>query len=73
MYEALDTYYSTSYLKDLMKNGNVIRNICVSGHLHHGKTLLIDLLVQQAHVRRPNWNLDKNYRWLDSRKDEQEK
>lgn len=56
-----------------MKNGNVIRNICVAGHLHHGKTLLIDLLIQQAHVRRPNWNLDKNYRWLDFRKDEQEK
>lgn len=40
-----------------MKNGNLIRNICFAGHLHHGKTLLLDLLVQQAHIRKPKWNL----------------
>jgi U5 small nuclear ribonucleoprotein component len=73
MHEALDTYYSTSYLKDLMKNPKTVRNICVAGHLHHGKSLLLDLLIQEAHVRKPNWNLEKNYRWLDTRLDEQER
>ena len=71
LYEGLETYYSTGYLKDLMKNQKIVRNICVAGHLHHGKTLLMDLLVQQAHVRKPVWNLEKNYRWLDTRVDEQ--
>jgi U5 small nuclear ribonucleoprotein component len=56
-----------------MKNPKTIRNICVAGHFHHGKTLLIDLLLQQAHVRKPQWNLEKNYRWLDTRLDEQER
>jgi U5 small nuclear ribonucleoprotein component len=50
-----------------------IRNICVAGHLHHGKTVLMDILVQHTHVRNPTWNLEKNYRWLDTRVDEQQK
>jgi len=41
----------------MMKNPKLIRNICVAGHLHHGKTLLLDLLIQEAHVRKPIWNL----------------
>ena len=45
----------------------------MTGHLHPGKTLLMDLLIQQTHVRKPDWNLDKNYRWLDTRIDEQAK
>lgn len=45
-YEGLETYYSTTYLKDLMKNPKLIRNICFAGHLHHGKTLLLDMLIQ---------------------------
>jgi 116 kDa U5 small nuclear ribonucleoprotein component len=45
----------------------------VAGHLHHGKSLLMDILVQHTHVRNPTWNLEKNYKWLDTRVDEQEK
>ena len=58
---------------DLLKNDHCVRNVCVTGHLHHGKTLLMDLLIQQTHVRKPDWNLDKNYRWLDTRIDERAK
>lgn len=56
---------------ELMKNQALVRNISVVGHLAHGKTLLLDMLIQQTHIRK--WNLDKNYRWMDTRIDEQER
>ena len=31
----------------------------------------MDMLIQQTHIRK--WNLDKNYRWMDTRVDEQER
>lgn len=40
-----------------MKNGQVIRNICFTGHLHHGKTLLLDLFIQQSHLKKYGWDL----------------
>ena len=69
LYETLPTTYDLTYLKDLLPNPALLRNICVAGHLAHGKTLLIDMLIQQTHIRK--WNLDKNYRWMDNRFDEQ--
>lgn len=56
---------------ELMKNQALLRNICITGHLAHGKTLLLDMLIQQTHIRK--WDLDKNYRWMDTRTDEQSK
>ena len=55
--ENLQTYYENQYLFDLLTNSNSTRNVCVAGHLHHGKSLLMDSLVQQTHVRKPDWNL----------------
>ena len=52
-----------------MKCQPLIRNICIAGHLGHGKSLLMDMLIQQTHLRK--WDLEKNYRWMDSRVDEQ--
>lgn len=54
-----------------MKNQALVRNIGFAGNLGHGKTLLLDLLIQQTHIRK--WDLDKNYRWMDSRMDEQQR
>jgi translation elongation factor EF-G len=31
---------------ELMKNQALMRNVCFAGHLSHGKTLLIDMLIQ---------------------------
>ena len=47
----------TQYLLDLLPEQKGIRNVCVTGHLHHGKSLLMDILIQHTHVRKPNWNL----------------
>lgn len=55
--EPLATYYHTDFMLELMKNQHLIRNVCVAGHLHHGKTLFLDMLIQQTHVRKPDWNL----------------
>lgn len=70
-YETLSTVYDSAYLQNLLPNSALVRNICVAGHLAHGKTLFLDMLIQQTHIRK--WNLDKNYRWMDSRFDEQER
>ena len=68
-YEALEPTYSIQYMHDLMKNPAIVRNVMVAGHFHHGKSLLIDMLIQESHIRKHGWDLEKNYRWLDTRMD----
>ena len=34
------------YMRGLMGNANLVRNVAVAGHLHHGKTSLFDMLVE---------------------------
>jgi 116 kDa U5 small nuclear ribonucleoprotein component len=59
--------YSTQFLTDMMKNPETIRNIAIVGSLHHGKTRLVDLLVENTH-------LDKMPEcFTDARKDEQDR
>ncbi len=38
--EALKTRYSNEFLTGLMGNPDLIRNVAIVGHLHHGKTLV---------------------------------
>jgi U5 small nuclear ribonucleoprotein component len=53
-----------SYLVDLTRFPEFIRNVAIVGALHHGKTSLMDTLVEQTH---PNvkWELEKNNRYTD--------
>jgi U5 small nuclear ribonucleoprotein component len=46
--------------------------VVVAGHLHHGKTLLCDMFIQQTHNSRKSeyWDLKKELKWTDNRKDE---
>ena len=37
---------------------DMIRNVAVVGHLHHGKTALMDMLVFETH--KMVWDSDKN-------------
>lgn len=69
--ESLQPNYSLEFANSVMQHPKSIRNVCIAGHLHHGKTLLMDMLIQQTHIK--NWNLERNYRWMDTRVDEQER
>ena len=37
---ALPTFYSSEFLAGLMTNPELVRNVAVIGHLHHGKSLV---------------------------------
>lgn len=63
--------YTPDFLTTLMSAPALIRNIAVAGHLHHGKTLLCDLLIQNTHTK--VWDSTRNVRYTDARKDEQER
>jgi len=41
---------SPDFLAGLMGNPELVRHVAVAGHLHHGKTTLVDLLVEEAHT-----------------------
>ncbi|XP_072179851.1 116 kDa U5 small nuclear ribonucleoprotein component-like [Diadema setosum] len=43
------TAYDMEYLADMMDNANLIRNVTLAGHLHHGKTTFVDCLLEQTH------------------------
>lgn len=43
------TYVSTQFMLGLMSNPNLVRNVALVGNLHHGKTLFMDMLVEQTH------------------------
>ena len=42
-------HYSREFMTDLMNFPEQVRNIAFAGHLHHGKTALMDMLVMQTH------------------------
>ena len=41
--------FARDFMMDLMNFPEQIRNIAFAGHLHHGKTALMDMLVMQTH------------------------
>ena len=42
-------YFDRSFMTDLMNFPEQIRNIAFAGHLHHGKTAFMDMLVLETH------------------------
>jgi U5 small nuclear ribonucleoprotein component len=65
------TIYSTEFMTSLMDHPQLIRNVAIVGDLHHGKTLFMDLLIQQTQLKK--WDPSKEKRYTDTRKDEQER
>uniref|UniRef100_A0A8C4Q4R8 Tr-type G domain-containing protein n=1 Tax=Eptatretus burgeri TaxID=7764 RepID=A0A8C4Q4R8_EPTBU len=70
--ELPSTIYDMEYLADLMDNPELIRNITLCGHLHHGKSSFVDTLVEQTHpeIRK---HLDRDLRYTDTLFTEQER
>ncbi|KAH6939557.1 hypothetical protein HPB50_019512 [Hyalomma asiaticum] len=65
------TTYDLEFLTDLMDNSELIRNVALVGHLHHGKTSFVDCLIEQTH---PHLRAKecKNLRYTDTLYTEQE-
>ena len=42
-------FFNRKFMTDLMNFPEQVRNIAIAGHLHHGKTAFMDMLVMQTH------------------------
>ena len=62
--------FSPDFLVSLTKYPTLTRNIGFCGHLHHGKTSLVDILIEQTHLSVLNDPKSK-LRYTDTREDEQ--
>ncbi|CAM6121833.1 unnamed protein product [Calypogeia fissa] len=72
--DGLSTYVQTDFMLGLMGNPALVRNVALIGHLHHGKTLFMDMLVEQTHeIKTLDPNSEKHLRYTDTRIDEQER
>ncbi|KAK9906659.1 hypothetical protein WJX75_005709 [Coccomyxa subellipsoidea] len=70
----LPTHYSNEFLAGLMTNPELVRNVAIVGHLHHGKTMVMDMFVEQTHEIRHEWrDNERPMRFTDTRLDEQER
>lgn len=68
------TYVSTPFLIGLMSNPVLVRNVALVGHLHHGKTVFMDMLIEQTHhMSTFDAHSEKHMRYTDTRIDEQER
>eukprot|EP00297_Palpitomonas_bilix_P001843 CAMPEP_0113882254 /NCGR_PEP_ID=MMETSP0780_2-20120614/8845_1 /TAXON_ID=652834 /ORGANISM="Palpitomonas bilix" /LENGTH=977 /DNA_ID=CAMNT_0000869233 /DNA_START=47 /DNA_END=2980 /DNA_ORIENTATION=+ /assembly_acc=CAM_ASM_000599 len=69
--EVPETTFSATFLTSLMDCPQLVRNICFLGHLHHGKTTLMDMLVMQTHENIKPSEKGDSLRYTDTRLDEQ--
>merc|ERR1719507_1315382 len=70
--ELPETNYSMEFQADLMDNANLVRNVALVGHLHHGKTSFVDCLMQQTHPELTT-SAEKPVRYTDTLFTEQER
>ena len=65
-----ETVYDNEYLAGFMTSRSLVRNVAFVGHIHSGKTTLMDMLIESTH--KESWESSKwDKRYTDSRKDEQ--
>ncbi|KAJ0988197.1 hypothetical protein J5N97_006553 [Dioscorea zingiberensis] len=68
------TYVSTEFLLGLASNPALVRNVALVGHLQHGKTVFMDMLVEQTHeISTFDIEGERHVRYTDTRIDEQER
>lgn len=64
-------FFDREFMTDLMSFPDQIRNVALAGHLHHGKTAFMDMLVLETHDitdrldRRVGKNRDESLRYTD--------
>ena len=71
--EVPKTVYSLEFLAALSQKPDLIYSVAVCGHLHHGKTLFCDMVFKQTHSTSKPWDLEKEYKFTDNRKDERDR
>ncbi|KAJ3769456.1 P-loop containing nucleoside triphosphate hydrolase protein [Lentinula raphanica] len=59
-----ETRFDKGFLLNMTSFPEMIRNVAVVGHLHHGKTALLDMLVFETH--KLVWDADKPTRYTDT-------
>ncbi|EST05161.1 Translation elongation factor EFTu/EF1A, domain 2 [Kalmanozyma brasiliensis GHG001] len=59
-----ETRFDRSFLSNLMNFPDMVRNVAVVGHLHHGKTSLLDTLVYETH--KMEVDMDTHLRYTDA-------
>ncbi|KAJ7597298.1 Calreticulin family-domain-containing protein [Mycena floridula] len=59
-----ETRFDKGFLLNMTGFPEMIRNVAVVGHLHHGKTALLDMLVSETH--KIVWDADKPIRYTDT-------
>ena len=70
--DGLEARYSLEFMASLMGTPELTRNVAVVGHLHHGKTALVDTLIYETHyTRHETRSNERLMRYTDSRVDEQ--
>ncbi|XP_003748347.1 116 kDa U5 small nuclear ribonucleoprotein component [Galendromus occidentalis] len=67
-----ETTYDLEFLADLMDSPELVRNIALVGHLHHGRTTFVDCLIERTH---PDFRAreGKSLRFTDALYTEQER
>ncbi|CAG8473113.1 24812_t:CDS:10 [Cetraspora pellucida] len=60
-----ETRFKKEFLVDMMNFPELIRNVAIVGHLHHGKTSFVDMLVNETHSS-VAWDVDKQERYTDT-------
>ena len=64
-------FLSFRFLADIMDNSDLIRNVALCGHMHHGKTSFVDCLIEETHPEFAS-NDGKDLRYTDTLFTEQE-
>lgn len=59
-----ETRFERSFMTSLMNFPDMVRNVAIVGHLHHGKTSLLDTLVFETHNMQID--MDQHARYTDS-------